>query len=394
MAKYWATLPPAIIRLILSHVSREAAADHTLARYAAVNKDWQYFFEQLTFSCLDLGPDDLQKFETIVSMHKERRKCLRAVSFRDRADGGARLGGGSEKSLLGHSPSQAICSLLRLLKKWDCDTNLRLALYLSARTTSSLEKWRTAFQEIAATLHSTNGSYQPGKDGLNYTIGEIPAVKSFSVQYQGKEVVSASTILSLCSTIPELEELCLQDLDHNNPHTKHFDVVDLILKLPKTLKRLHILGQYGGGRQNLRRSVRLYFVQRLVWFGMTKRLEELSITTSENVAEELFGNVRYLLPGSPYSTIGMLYWPALQSLTLTCSSLKPGAPYAAVNSLLYRAGVAAWCIPKLRQMLLLSYNNRRLGETDGFFRYDVAWEQGKPIATCFGESIKYLSIVP
>lgn len=390
MAKYWAKLPPAIISLILSHVSREAAADHTLARYAAVNKDWQYFFEQLTFRYLRLGPDDLQKFETIISIHKERRKWLRAVSFRDRADGSARVGGGLETSPLGHSPSEAVCSLLRLFKKWDCDTSLRLALYLSARTISSLENWRTAFHENAASLHLTNRPYQPEKNGLNYIIGEVPAVKSFSVQYQGREVTSTNTILSLCSTLPGLEELCLQDMDHNNLDTKHLDIAELTTKFPKTLKRLKILRQDGRGTQNVRPSVRLYLIERLIWFGQTTPLEELSITTSENAAEELFGNLRDLIPGP--SSSGTFDWPALQSLTLTCSSLKPGARQVAVNRLLHQAGVAALGLPKLRQMLLLSYNTRRLEEVDGIFRY-VVGGQGKAIATCFGKLASYLGVL-
>lgn len=388
MAYRWATLPPAIISFILNHVARAAAAsDHTLVRCAAVNKDWQYLFEQLTFRHLVIRPDDLSAFETIVSLNSDRRRWLRSVSFHDRADGGADLGDGSEKSLLEHNPSQGVCSLLRILKKWARDSNLRLALYLSARTISSLGRQRgTTFHQNAASLHSANTPRLPEKDGLSHIIEEIPAVKTFSIQYKGDEVNSIHTVLNLCSKLPGLEEFCLQDLDHRKEHTKHFKVAELTRELPTTLKRLHVLGR--GCREP--QTVCRFLVQRLVWFGTKTPLEELSITTSENAAEEFFEDVSNFIPGS--SGRWILHWPALQSLTLTCSSLRPDSSHATINRLLHQAGMTALDLPGLRQLLLVSYNTGKIGEIDGLFRY-VAGEEGKAIATCFSESAENLGEV-
>lgn len=91
----WAKLPPAIVGLVLYHVAREAALNHTLARYAAVNKDWQYLFEQFTFRSLNLGPEDLPEFEDMVSTHNDRRKWLRTVLLRVCDRNGAQLDVGS-----------------------------------------------------------------------------------------------------------------------------------------------------------------------------------------------------------------------------------------------------------------------------------------------------------
>ncbi|KAI3401922.1 hypothetical protein diail_6481 [Diaporthe ilicicola] len=380
MAKQWPSLPPAITGLILRHVAQEAATDHTLAQYAVVNKDWQYLFEQLTFRNLSLGPDDLFEFKTTVSIHSERRKWLQSLSFHDCADGGD-----SERLLLGHDPSQTVFSLLHLLKNWDHDATLRLALYLSAHTTSSLDTRRaTTLHENAAVTHSTDKARLVEKDCLGHVIGEIPAVKSFSVQYQGKDLTSTETAISLCSNLPGLEELCLQNLDYRNEHTKHFKIAELTPKLPTTLRRLHILGQGSKSSQSV--SACRFLVQRLVWFGITTQLKELSITTSGNAADKFFENISNLTSGSaPIS--GTLHWPALESLTLTCSLLRPGTSHPAVNRFLHQAGIAALGLPKLRELRLISCSSRRRGEVDGLFRYIIGGEV-KAIASCSGKLAK------
>jgi hypothetical protein len=360
----------------LDHVAQEAVWDHTLARYATVNRDWQYLFEQFTFRNLSLGADDLSDFEKTVSIHSERRKWLQAVTFR--ADGG-----GSERLLPKHDPFQSTFSLLRLLKKWDHNANLHLALYLSAHTTSSLDIQRVlVLHEGAAFLYSTNKPYLLQEDYPGYIIGEIPAVKSFSIQYKGKDVTSTQTAMSLCSKLPGLEELCLQDLGYHEKQAKHFRIAELTPELPTTLKRLHILGQGSTGPQSTCR----FLVQRLVWFGITTPLKELSITTSRNAAEEFFENVRNLTYSST-STSGILHWPALESLTLTCSLLGLGTSRPVVNRFLHQAGIIALGLPRLRELRLLSYSSRRRQEVDGIFRY-VIRGQGKATALCSGKLAK------
>lgn len=383
MAYHWAQLPPAIICLILKHVAQETASHHTLAQYAAVNRDWQYVFEQLTFRSLILGPDDLPKFESIVSTHSERRKWLRVVSFHDFADGGAHLDGGLEELLPERTLSQAVCSLLHLLKKWDRDADLRLVLRLSAPVVSSLGGQRgAALHPSPASLPSTNMPRHPEKDGLSHIIGEILAVKGFAIQYHEEKPISPRTIISLCPRLPELEELCLQDLGHHNADKKHWEIAELTPQFPKNLKRLHVLGQGGKGSKSACR----FLVQRLAWFGMTTPLQELSITTSGHAAEEFFENLKNLATGS--SASGTCYWPALQSLTLACSLLEPGAPHSASNRLLHQAGMMALGLPRLRGLRLLSYSTRRKGKVDGFFHY-VAKEKGRDTATCSGESAQH-----
>lgn len=372
MAYYWTTLPPAIVGLVLNHVAREAALDHTLARYAVVNRDWQYLFEQYTFRSLHLGPDDLPEFETMVSIHSDRRKSLRGVSFHVVDCDCVHVDGGPAKPPPEHEVSQAVASLLRLVKKWDMDANLRLALCLSAPTASSPGSGRaTTFRQLE-------------KDGLDHIVGKVPAIKSFSVRYREEQVINSRAVVSLCSKLPDLEELCLQDVHHHNEQSKHFQTAELTPEFPNTLRRLHIMGQ--GGRDS--KGVCRFLVQRLVWFGMMTKLQEVSITTSGNTAEEFFEYLRDLAHGSANGRT--CYWPALQSLTLSSSLLKPGTPHAAVNRLLHQAGMAALGLPRLRELRLLSYNTRRRGEVDGFFRY-VDKRQEKSITTCFGEYEQYSS---
>ncbi|KAG8160021.1 hypothetical protein KVR01_010658 [Diaporthe batatas] len=377
MANYWASLPPGIIGLILSHVAQEAASDHTLARYATVNQNWQYLFEQLTFRSLSLGPDDLSDFELTVSINSERRKWLRAVSFHDRSDGDK-----SETLVLEHDPSRTVFSLLSLLKKWDHDGNLHLTLYLSAHTTNSLDAQRAAtLHENGSFLHSTIQPRLPKKDFPAHIFGDIPAVKSFSIRYEGKGVTVTRAAISLSSAFPGLEELCLQNCDHHNEHTKHIRIAELVPQLPKTLKRLHILGQGSKGAQST--SACRFLVQRLVWFGMTTQLKALSVTTSGNTAEEFLEAFRNLTSGSVPNS-GTLQWPALESLTLTCSLLGQGTPRSIVNRFLHQAGIAALGLPRLRELRFLSYSSRRRGEVNGLFRY-VIRSYGEATAACFGE---------
>lgn len=385
MANHWATLPPAIIGLVLNHVAREAAMDHTLARYAAVNKDWQYLFEQFTFRSINLSENDLPKFGTLISTHSDRRKWLRTVSFHVVDCACVHLDGGAAKSLPEYKVSQAVASLLCLLETWDTDGNLRLTLCFSAPTSSSPESGRgTRSHRKSAAIHSVDRLHQSEKDALGHSIEQILAIKSFSIRYREGSITSSRALIKLCSKLPGLEELCLQDVHHHNEHIKYFQIAELTPKFPTTLKRLHVLGQ--GGKDS--KGVCRFLVQRLVWFGMRTRLQELSITTSENAAEEFFENLRNFGHGS--SNGRTCHWPALQSLTLTCSLLKPGTPHAAINRLLHQGGMAALDLPMLQELRLLSYNTRKWGEIDGLFRY-VVKGQKKDIATCFGESAQYSS---
>lgn len=384
MAYHWPALPPAIVGLIVNHVAREAALDHTFARYAAVNRDWQYLFEQFTFRSLDLGLNDLDEFETIVSTHSDRRKWLRAVSFHVVDCDCAHVDGGPAEPPSERKVSQAVASLLRSLKKWDTDANLGLALCLSAPTASRPRSGKvTRLHRKSAALHSVDRLHQLEKGGLGDIVGQIPAIKSLSIRYQEEQMISSRALINLCSKLPGLEELCLQEVHHNNEHTRQFQIAELTPEFPTTLKRLHVLGQ--GGRDS--KGACRFLVQRLIWFIITARLQELSVTTSGNAAEEFFENLRNGAHGS--SNGRTCHWPALQSLTLTCSLLKPGAPYAAVNRLLHQTGMAALGLPRLRELRLMSYNTRKRGDIDGLFRYIVKG-QGKTTATCFGKSAQYI----
>lgn len=309
-----------------------------------------------------------------VSIHSGRRKWLQAVSFHDHADGGR-----SNRQMVEHNPSQTVLSLLTLLKKWDHDANLRVALYLSARTTSSLDTRRTAtFHDSALCLHPTNQPRLFETDFPGHMSGGIPAVSSFAIQYRGKEVTSTQTAISLCSLFPGLEEFCLQNLDHPNEHAKLIRIAELTSKLPTTLKRLHVIGQ--GSKAGQSASASRFLVQHLVLFGVTMQLKELSITTSGNAAEDFFDNFGYLTPGSA-PTSGNLHWPALECLTLACSLLRPRISRPVVNRFLHQVGIAALGLPRLRQLRLLSYSSRRPGEVDGFFRYAIG-SQREAIASC------------
>lgn len=372
MTHEWATLPSAVTGLILNHVARDAAAHHNLARCATVNKDWQYLFEQLTFRSMNLGPDDLPKFETLVAIHRQRRKWVREVTFHDRADVGAHLDGGSANHAPETKLSEAFWSLLLLLEKWDWDAKLRLTLSFSAPTATA-----------AALARRREATYHRTENLPSCLIWKVRAIKSMSVQYS-ERIVTTSTAMNLCSKMPELEELYLQDLDHENDHNKHFEIAELIRYFPTTLRRLHVLGH--GGRDPA--GVCPFLVQRLIWFGITTPLRDLSITTSGDAAKEFFEYPKSPRSGSPSG--GTYYCTTLQSLTLACSQLRPGTPRASVNRVIHQAGMAALGLPRLRELRLLSYNTRKQGLIDGFFHY-VAKRQGRDIATCFGESVRWHS---
>lgn len=190
-----------------------------------MNRDWQYLFEQFTCRSLNVGHDDLPESETMVSIHSDRRKWLRAVSFHVVDCECAHLDHKTAKPPSEHQVSQAVASLLRLLKKGDIDANLCLALCLSAPTASSPGSKRvTRFHREYAALHSIERLRQTEKDGLGHIVRQIPAIKSFSIRYREEQTISCRAVIDLCSQLPELEELCLQDIHHQNEHTKHFQI--------------------------------------------------------------------------------------------------------------------------------------------------------------------------
>lgn len=370
--------------IILSYVAREAKSDHSPARCAAVNKDWQYLFAQLTLRSFNLGPGDLLEFETTVPTHSDGRKRLRSVKFHDCADDDAHLDGGPAKSQPEHGPLQPGGSLLHLLEKRDRDANLHLELTIRPFTAGSLGgRRRKKVYRDAESLHSVSVPPQPDKDGLNHSIGEVPVVRSLSVLYREGEQIGTGEVMSLCSRLPKLKEVLFQNVRCRADYTQYFKIAESAPELPTTLKRLHVLGQ---GRSDPR-GVCQFLVHRLASFGMSRRLREMSITTSDDAAEVFFEYITSLAPGPPVS--GACYWPSLQSLTLTCAFVGPRVTNVAANRWLHRTGLAALGLPGLRELRLVSYHPRRHEEIDGLFYYSIVKGKGSDTAVCFGKSAQY-----
>lgn len=315
------------------------------------------------------------------------RKWLREVSWNDCPNDGA-FDCGSEKPPPPRNLSQAVYSLFHLLKKWDRDADLHFSLCLSALIARNLDRRNGIISHRSSPyLDSTNRRKAKKHDLINI-VGEIPAVESFSIRLREGKPVSIRAVRSLCSSLLELEELCFQDLDHDHGHVKHGQIAELTPEFPMPLKRLNVICH--GSREP--KSWCRFLVQRLVWFG-TAPLQELSITTSGNTADEFFEHLSNLIPKS--STSNSCYWPALQSLNLACSLLEPGAPHSAVNRLLHRAGMTALDLPRLRELRLFTYSIRRQGGIDGNFHlHHIAEKGGRDMATCFGKSTQHTSKVP
>ncbi|ROW10253.1 hypothetical protein VMCG_02058 [Cytospora schulzeri] len=283
MASTWTSLPLAIRILILNNIAREAAFDHTLTQYVAVSRDWQYFFEQLTFRSLCLGPDDLPEFDRI--LWGTRRRWLRRLSF-----------------------------------------------------------------------------------GVQ---GEAPITASLFTGYRKQQPIGTHTALNL-SKFYRLQELCIQvpdacqALEAHDQTRCHQEVATLIPGLPASLKRLHILGIGGDDPTRVCRSV----VRRSAWLAfMVTPVEELSVTTSRNAAEEFFEPLPVLRGGL---IVGEFHWPGLQSLTLACSLLRPEASHPEVNRFLHKAGISALHMPELRRLQMYSRDTfANKDEVDGFFQYFV-----------------------
>lgn len=76
---HWERLPSIVQQAVLSELAEDYNR-HSLedkrcrADYAAVNLQWQEFFENLNFNKLVLRPSDLKSFEEIVTRRSHRRK--------------------------------------------------------------------------------------------------------------------------------------------------------------------------------------------------------------------------------------------------------------------------------------------------------------------------------
>lgn len=303
------------------------------------------------------------------------------MTFHVGTDDNTYLDGGSAMSPPEHRPPQAVCSPSRLHKEWDRDAKLGLVLDIPAPTASSHggRRQETAHRD-AVSIHPAKMSCQPEKDGLSHIIGGA-AVKSLTVRYREGEQTSIREVVDLCSRLPELEELCFRNVRRRMDYTQYFQIAESTPEFPPTLKRLHVLGR---GRQDPEGVCR-FLVHRLARFGMTTRLQELSITTSDHAAGVLFEYLRGLTPGPPAGET--CRWPALQSLTLTSLDVGPRITNVAANRSLHQAGIAALGLTGLRELRLVSYHPKRRKEIDGLFHY-IAKGEGRDTAVCFGKSMQ------
>lgn len=290
------------------------------------------------------------------------------------------LDDGSTTTLPEHRPPQAACSTLRLRRKWDKDNKLRLVLDIPGPTTSSHDERReeTARRD-AVSIHPAEMSRQPEKDSLSPILGETSTVKSLVVKYGEGDEASIREVMSLCSRLPELEELCFRNVWARMDYSKYRQIAESATDFPTTLKRLHVLGR---GRQDPEGVCR-FLVHRLARFGVATGLEELSITTSDSAARMLVLYLRGLTPGPPAGEI--CHWPALRSLTLTSCEVGPRITNVFANRALHHAGMVALDLPGLRELRLVSYHPKRREEIDGLFYYNVKGE-GRDGAVCFGKS--------
>lgn len=85
----WTSLPAEIRRKILSQVSlpasrtgHEGLGSPKVARFTAVCREWQVFFESCTFRRLVLNPDSLGEFDAIVKRHDARLGYIRKLWLR------------------------------------------------------------------------------------------------------------------------------------------------------------------------------------------------------------------------------------------------------------------------------------------------------------------------
>lgn len=85
----WTSLPVEIRQKILSHVSlpasrtgHEALGSPKVARFTAVCREWQVFFESCTFRRLVLNPDSLGEFDAIVKQNDARLGYIRKLWLR------------------------------------------------------------------------------------------------------------------------------------------------------------------------------------------------------------------------------------------------------------------------------------------------------------------------
>lgn len=298
-------------------------------------------------------------------------------------DDNAHLDEGSSISLSEQRPPQAACSPLRLRRKWDKDSKLRLVLDIPAPTTSSHDERRgETVHRDAVSIYPAEMSRQPEKDGLSQILGETSTVKNLCVKYGEGDEASIREVMSLCSRLPELEELCFQNVQSRMDYSKYSQIAKSAAEFPKTLKRLHVLGR---GHQDPEGVCR-FLIHRLARFGMATGLEELSITTSDSAARVLVMYLRGLTPGPPAGEI--CHWPALRSLTLTSWEVGPRITSVYANRALHHAGMVALDLPGLRELRLVSYHPKRRKEIDGLFYYIVKGE-GRDGAVCFGKSTQY-----
>ena len=414
----WNRLPTEIRLLILE----ELVDDKPLSRYAAVNKEWQYFFEPRTFRSLRLLAPCLNDFDCILTT--KRRRYVRHIWFRTELETTRRWGVTWLNSVANRRAfARGMLCLFRILAGWqqqEVDSG-GITLELGA---SCPDDPMYAVED--STSKKTSGLDLPVDSQTLETVYQIEPIQTnqgplgipvFPDAYGGRLCEESRASSPSLISLPDLGFITGLCLRRQRYHTFFVPVVRAIVEKLPGLRRITYEPWRGGPADaflgttcglmielvlSLKPSLRYLNIfedhrefytsratERLTTVDDSRLAQHLAeasqdldlvaVTLSYVVdAQDFFGEFAAPVPKhlSPKLVSGQ--WRELTSLTLTSNLIRPDSSPRPVSKLLLAAGRAAMKMPRLRVMEV--YNGIGVGR-GGSFRFvasedssELVWE--------------------
>ncbi|KFY91384.1 hypothetical protein V500_04688 [Pseudogymnoascus sp. VKM F-4518 (FW-2643)] len=402
--KYWELLPAEIRLMILELSTREK--NPGWASYAAVCKEWQFYIEKKNFHRLKVRDSCLDEFKSMVV---RQRDLVRHIQFIIELPEYSCYSCRSYTSVARESPEQSIIGdriweLFSILGTWKPATGgitLELNVYspsdskhwfkncyftsddgdldtvtsthdgdggeISSKLHDPKHGWFKGQRDRAPSISATEELFQSVVDmGPRIEFPRVDVVACFMIRRQLRRCLRPLDVQYILGSFPQLERMVYERwqpwaglwstfADSQFLHLLNYGI-------PKTLRRLSVFEDFNKDLaailadpysrvyqepdtvRKMSDYKRIDFVCRI--FNLN--LEEISVSYMVN-AEDFF-------PASPTTRYRDPWptgpWERLQSLALTSQLLRPTTSHQETNALLFRAGVSALQMPKLRTLAL------------------------------------------
>ncbi|KFZ19476.1 hypothetical protein V502_03631 [Pseudogymnoascus sp. VKM F-4520 (FW-2644)] len=393
---HWVSLPAEIRIMILEEITHQK--NPGWASCASVCKEWQFFIEKRNFHRLKLQQTCLSKFKrTIIRQrylvhHIQIDIKLPKYTCKTCARGESLVWASRQRTII----KDAIWTLFSILSTWEPASDLTLEL--KAHSPSDSEHWfrnhdfapnedgteaATSTQdgdcgEISSKWHDpkhgwVNGQrvktppwltlsrfFQSGPIGLQKTFPQVNTVTCLIIPRQFRSWLHPLDVWRISGSLCRLERLVYEPL--RLPWKSRRIVTDedslflvqlLLPKAPKAPKSLLVFEDFNTESAALitRRHHQPAILQVDPDRNVDPRVGAAFASRSLDL-EQLA--VSYLLNAEDFFRACLLAWTwqNLRSLALTSQLLKPTGSRLETDALLFRAGVSALQMPKLRTLVL------------------------------------------